>query len=478
MRKFYLLLFILLLFLLSFTINTFQADNFQNKFKWIKDVGAKKMPSIKNVYLANDFGAIGDSITINTFAIQKVIDKCFEDGGGIVKFLPGKYVTGSIFLKENVVLQIDSGVYILGSENIDDYKEIFTRVAGIEMMWPAALINILNKRNVAIIGKGIIDGRGKVFWDKYWRMRNEYESKNLRWIVDYDCKRPRLILIDNSENITIKRLNLKEPGFWTVHVLYSRYVTLDGLIIRNNISGKGPSTDGIDIDSSSKILVQNCDIDCNDDNFCLKAGRDADGLRVNRPCEYVFIRNCISRKGAGLITLGSETSGGIRNVYVKDMKAFGTSSGIRIKSAKNRGGTIENIYIENLFMDSVAIAFNLTLNWNPAYSYSSLPEGYNYDTLPYHWKVMLHKVPEEIGLPIVKNIYVNKVKAINVNQAFNIQGLENSIPENFVLNNIEIEAKSAGLIENSRNIIFNNLNLKTLDKSKFNLINSSNIIIN
>jgi len=395
-----------------------------------------------------------------------------------VKFLPGKYVTGSIFLKDNVILQIDSGVFILGSENIIDYEEIFTRVAGIEMVWPAALINVLNKKNVAIIGNGIIDGRGKVFWDKYWEMRKEYEPKNLRWIVDYDCKRPRLILVDNSQNVTIKGLNLRRSGFWTVHILYSKNITIDGLVIRNNIGGKGPSTDGIDIDSSSKILVQNCDIDCNDDNFCIKAGRDADGLRVNRPCEYVFIRNCISRKGGGLITLGSETSGGIKNIYVKDMKAYGTSSGIRIKSAKNRGGVIENIYMENLFMDSVTIAINLTLNWNPSYSYSSLPDGYNYDSLPYHWKVMLEEVDSVIGLPYVRNIYVNNIDAININQAINVQGLENSMPENFILNNIKISAKNAGKMENTRNWIFNNFDLKTQDNSKIIMQNSFNIIIN
>jgi len=462
----------------SFIFKSYYTDNFSNRLKWTKDVGAKKFPNVKKVYLANDFGAIGDGYTINTEAIQKAIDFCHKNGGGIIKFLPGKYITGSIFLKDNIVFQVDSGVYILGSEDIKDYREIFTRVAGIEMMWPAALINVLNKKNVAIIGKGVIDGRGKVFWDKYWAMRREYEPKNLRWIVDYDCKRPRLILVDNSENVTIKDLHLKEPGFWTVHILYSKHVTVDGLIIRNNISGKGPSTDGIDIDSSSKILVQNCDVDCNDDNYCIKAGRDADGLRVNRPCEYVVIKNCISRKGGGLITLGSETSGGIRNIYVRNMKAYGTSSGIRIKSAKNRGGTVENIFIEDLFMDSVSVALNLTLNWNPSYSYSSLPDGYSFDSIPYHWKVMLQPVDSEKGLPKVKNIYVNNIKAVNINQAVNVQGLENSIPENFVLNNIEISAKNAGRIENARNWIFNNFKLVTLDNSNLELINSFNIIIN
>jgi polygalacturonase len=133
--------------------------------------------------------------------------------------------------------------------------------------------------------------------------------------------------------VTIKDLTFKRAGFWTIHLLYSQYCSIDGAVIRNNIDGHGPSTDGIDIDSSSRILVENCDIDCNDDNFCLKAGQRCRRLRINRPTEYVVIRNCISRAGGGLLTCGSETSGGIRYVLAHNLKAQGTTVGIRFKSA-------------------------------------------------------------------------------------------------------------------------------------------------
>ena len=116
-----------------------------------------------------------------------------------------------------------------------------------------------------------------------------------------------------------------------MQVLYSNQVSVDGLIIRNNEDGHGPSTDGVDIDSSTWVLVENCDIDCNDDNICLKAGRDWDGLRVNRPAEYIVIKKCLARRGAGLVTLGSETSGGIRHVLATDLYAKHTDNGLRIK---------------------------------------------------------------------------------------------------------------------------------------------------
>ena len=122
--------------------------------------------------------------------------------------------------------------------------------------------------------------------------RKEYDAKGLRWIVDYDVKRVRTVLVQNSSDITVKGITFKNAGFWTIQLLYSHHLTVNGVIIKNNEDGSGPSTDGVDVDSSSWVLIENCDIDCNDDNFCLKAGRDWDGLRVNRPTEYVVIRKC------------------------------------------------------------------------------------------------------------------------------------------------------------------------------------------
>ncbi|WP_210420843.1 glycosyl hydrolase family 28 protein [Chitinophaga sp. XS-30] len=282
---------------------------------WTKRVGAKSFPAAQKIFTANDYGAVSDTTTMNTAFIQKAIDDCAAKGGGIVTLKPGTYVTGSLFIKSNVNFRIDDGVTLLGSQDFKDYPEIDTRIAGIEMKWPAAMINMLNVKNAALTGTGTINGRGRFCWDKYWKMRKEdYEPRGLRWIVDYDAKRVRTVLVQHSEDITLKGITIKNAGFWTVQLLYSTRITADGLVIRNNEDGKGPSTDGIDVDSSTWVLIENCDIDCNDDDFCLKAGRDWDGLRVNRPTEYVVIRKCIARRGGGLLTLGSETSGGIRHV--------------------------------------------------------------------------------------------------------------------------------------------------------------------
>jgi len=451
---------------LLFVQNLAEAQTKQNPptvLSWVAKTGAKTFPSSQKIFSVNNYGAVSDTSTINTTFIQRAIDDCAARGGGIVTFKPGTYVTGSIFLKNNVHLRIDKGVLILGSTNFSDYPEMQTRIAGIETSWPAALINVINAKNAAVTGNGIVNARGKFCWDKYWTMRKEYDAKGLRWIVDYDVKRVRTFLVQNSSDITLKGLTFKNAGFWTIQLLYSQQLTVDGVTVKNNEDGHGPSTDGIDVDSSSWVLIQNCDIDCNDDNFCLKSGRDWDGLRVNRPTEYVVIRKCIARRGAGLVTLGSETSGGIRNVLATDLTANHTDNGFRIKSATTRGGTMENIYFQNSVLDSTRNVFQFNLNWYPAYSYSELPKGYNKDSIPQHWKAMLQKVdPPERGIPTAKNIYVTNIKATNSNKIFEVNGLEQSQLVNFSFANCYITASTIGSLEFTQDWSFTNFKMSVV----------------
>ena len=423
-----------------------------------------------------DYDAKPDGQTICTEMIQKTIDACAKAGGGIVVFSPGTYMTGSIFLKDNVDLRVDKDVLIKGVQDESAYPDIYTRVAGIETNWPAALINAHNLTSVRIYGEGTIDGSGSMWWDKYWNMRREYDNKGLRWVVDYDCKRPRLMLIYDSSNVSIKGLTLKEPGFWTLHICYSTNVIVDGLTIRANLDEKvGPSSDGIDIDSSSNILVQNCDIDCNDDNFCLKAGRDSDGLRVNRPTTNVVIRNCIARKGHGLITCGSETSGSIYNVEVYNLKAYGTSTGIRFKSTQGRGGTVRNVNIHDIEMYNVRDAIKLDYDWYP--SYNTVPDEVRKeieekgDTLPMHWTKLMTVVPEEQGTPFIHDIRIANIEGHDCQQAISVNGRKNQPAGNFNFENINITASTAGTIENAENWQFKNVKIVTNDDSKVRLIN-------
>ena len=416
-------------------------------------------------FSAAAFGAKGDGATVDTAAIQRAIDAAAKTGG-TVTFPQGVYLTGALFLKSGVHFRVDEGVTLRGVQDIAAYPIMPTRVAGIEMNWPAALINVYEQSNVKISGQGTVDGDGKIWWDQYWKMRREeYEPKGLRWAVDYDCKRPRLIQIYKSAAVDLADLNLQRPGFWTVHICYSNKVTVAGLTIRNNTGGRGPSTDGIDIDSSSDVLVEHCDIDCNDDAICLKAGRDADGLRVHRPSERILIRDNTVRGGAAGVTFGSETSGGIRDVEVSRLTVLkGVPNGILFKSASTRGGTIEKIDIHDVDLRGVGTAIAVTFNWNPSYSYARMPE--NYPNPPGYWRVLTEPVPPEKGLPHLRGVRIANLKGVDIRQAFSVVSYKESPLQDFVLHNIRIEAATAGSIANAGNWNFTDVVIQTADGSK------------
>ena len=433
---------------------------------------------------ANDFGAKPDGTTPATAAIQKAIDTAASKHD-TVSFRPGNYITGALFLKTGVTFEIPSGVTLTGSQELKDYPELPTRIAGIEMTWPAALINVRDQHDVNITGKGTIDGNGQVWWKKYWDLRRQYEPRGLRWAADYDAKRVRLSLIQNSYNVRYGGgLLLKRPGFWTVQVLYSHDVVIDGLTIRANADPtgapgellRGPSTDGIDIDSSHDIDVSHADIENNDDALCLKAGRDADGLRVNRPTYNVRVHDSIIRRGAAAITIGSETSGGFRNIEVWNLTAdSGVPNGVLFKSAHTRGGSATDIRIHDLNLNGVATPISMTMNWNPSYSYATLPPGTDPKSIPSYWIPLTTPVPPAQGLPHFSNVHIWNIRATGARQAFSVSAYPGAPLVGFRFDHLEIRAQTAGSIADARDWTFSDIHIQTADGSMVKLTDSSGV---
>jgi polygalacturonase len=427
--------------------------------------GASGAYAAPQIFFANDFGAKGDGVTLDTVSIQKAINAATA-AGGTATLRPGTYLTGSLFLKSGITFDVPEGATLIGSQKLEDYPLLPTRIAGIEMTWPSALINVRDQHDVTITGKGTIDGDGPIWWKSYWDLRAAYQPKGLRWASDYDCRRPRLLLIQNSFDIRLGGgILLKRSGFWTVQILYSHAVHVDGVVIRNNEGGKGPSTDGIDIDSSRKVLVEHADIDVNDDALCLKAGRDSDGLRVNRPTEDIVLRDSIIRHGAAAVTIGSETSGGFRNIEAYNITALsGVPSGVLFKSAHTRGGFAENIRIHDLTLEGVAIPIHMTMNWNPSYSYATLPAGMK--DIPNYWTVLTTPVPGDKGLPHFRDVHIWNIKATGAKEAFEVSAYPNATLDNFRLDHINIEAAPAGPIANAKNWTLTGNTIRAADGTK------------
>ena len=427
---------------------------------WLKEVGSKSFPNGEKIYKVNDYDAHKGKFEDSSDAIQKAIDECSANGGGKVVFEPGVYHTGALFLKSNVNFEIGEGVEIRALMGLEYYPEIKTRVAGIEMMWPCGIINILDQENVAITGTGTLHAQGKIHWERYWNLRADYTPRGLRWASDYDCKRVRTLEVANSKNVTIKDITIKQSGFWTVHVMYCKYVTVDGVKVWNNIDGKGPSTDGVDIDSSSYVEVMNCETDCNDDNYCVKAGRDADGLRVNKPSEYVYFHDCIAHGGGGALVIGSETSGWIRHVKAENMKCIGSGHILHLKSAFTRGGGIEDIEVDNCHGEKLKNFLQVTVNWNPTYSYAKLPEGVT--EMPEHWKVMTQEVPREKGIPHFSNVRISNCTAMDTRvDAFHVEGIEDSYISDFTVKDVKVSAQNTGYLKYVKNWHLENIEITT-----------------
>jgi len=299
---------------------------------------------------AQDFGARGDGITLDTRALQAAIDAAALKRATL-RLLPGTYLTGALFLKSGMTLQLDRGATLLGSRDLADYPRLPTRVAGIEMRWPAALVNIYSEHDVSLVGEGCIDGDGWVFWDSYWRLRAAYEPRGLRWASDYDAERPRLVQVFESARVNIGQgLQLRRSGFWTLHLCYSEDVTVDGVTIRNNDGdARGPSTDGIDIDSSQNVTVRKCYISTNDDNIALKGskGPHADQDVDSPPVENILVEDTEIGEGNGLITCGSEATV-VRNVTARNCVMSGSATMLTLKLRPDTPQHYERITLDGI----------------------------------------------------------------------------------------------------------------------------------
>jgi polygalacturonase len=397
--------------------------------------------SAPNRCLITAHGALGDGKTLNTKAIQQTIDTCAAAGGGTVVVPSGAFVSGSIFLKQGVNFTIEKGGILKGSENTNDYPWIDTRIAGLEMKWPAALVNADGVSNLVLSGEGTIDGSGEPWWRRYWQARRA-EKEDID--PHFKVPRPRLVHFIRCEKVTVRDLLLKDSAFWNLQLTYCDGVEVRNLKIRApHEPVKAASSDGIDLDSTRNALIEGCDIECDDDAICLKSGRDADGLRVNRPTENMVIRNCRVGHAAGLVCFGSETAGGIRNIRISNCRAEnGCGEVVRFKTRMGRGGVVEDVVYEDIQADGARSVFNFNMD---AFTAFWLPEQFR------------APAPADKATPTFRNITVRNLTAKNCGAVGHMVGLSDSPLRDIRLENVEVQARAPLVIRHAVELQFKNV---------------------
>lgn len=303
------------------------------------------------VFNVKDFGANPDGTTSATKELQKAIDACAAAGGGTVVVPAGSYVTGTLWMKSNVTLDVQAGATLLGSQDVEEFPMFQNKWEG-EKATPrrAALISGEGVENVSLIGRGTIDARGQM----WWKLQKESKKEVLR---------PLMFRLINSKNILVEGLTFKNSPMWTISPLACENVVISRITIANPTDS--PNTDGINPESCRNVRISNCTVDVGDDCITLKSGKETDNRKELWPTENITITNCTLMHGHGGVVIGSEMSGSVRNVTVSNCVFVGTDRGLRFKSRRGRGGVVEDFRADNLIMDGVLCPIAVNLFYAP-----------------------------------------------------------------------------------------------------------------
>ena len=395
-----------------------------------------------------DYGAKRDASAPSTAAFRAAIQAAAKAGGGTVFVPAGQYTSGAIELISNLTLVIDAGANIRFLADRSLYPMVASRFEGTETRAPAAMIGGHNLENIAITGRGTLTA-DNAEWLKLTRSDPSWRTAwtNLLGLIEQkqpvpdDLKRTAEMSLRadfirpvESKNILIEGIHIKGGPMWVLHPLYCENVVIRNVVVE---SFPGANTDGVDVDSCRHVRISDSYFDTGDDAICLKSGKDVDGRRVNRPTEDVTITNCTTHRGHGAVVLGSETSGSIRNVVASNIVAQGTDRGIRIKSGRARGGTLENIRFDNWVIEDTP---------NPAIEVTN-----------YYTRVPDEPVSERT--PIFRNIAISNVTINRCRTAVSIEGLPEMPVEGLRLTDIIATAKEGLRAFNTKGLELHNVRI-------------------
>jgi polygalacturonase len=408
-----------------------------------------------------DFGAVGDGKMLCTNAFQKAVDACARAGGGRLVFPAGKYLSGPIFLKSNCHLEIEAGAILLFDNKIKQTPLIEGSWEGIERKVYASLFTGVNLENITISGRGTLDGQGQAWWDAY--RLTEVLRKKMN-IVEREQEnpqgsalpypRPRVINLYHCKNILIRDITILNSPSWTIHPVYCENISIQRISIVTPYGS--PNTDGINPESCKNVRILDCFIDCGDDCITLKSGYNERGRKIGIPCEDIIIANCVFAHGRSAIGIGSEMSGGIRNVTVTNCVFNGTLRGIRIKTARGRGAVVENVIISGIVMDNISEGISLDMYY----------DARNEDPEPVTEKT-----------PSFRNIRISNISGTHVDQAMNLSGLPESPLQDIRFDHIYFNAIEGVKCRFAQGIHFTDCEINAEKGNAFFIRKSSGILL-
>jgi len=473
------------------------------------------LPVIQQVKIKKDttsiiaFGAKGDGLTLNTTNINKAIASVSQKGGGVVLIPSGLWLTGPIELKSNVNLHLKRDAILQFTDDFNQYKLVEGNWEGQPAWRNQSPISGTNLENIAITGSGIIDGNGGAWrmvkkdkltetqWQKLvasgglvsedgklWYPSEKTvkgsKTKNAGVIVpgktaaDYDdikdFLRPNLLVLTSCKKVLLEGVTFQNSPAWNLHPLMCEDLTLRDLQVKNPWFAQ--NGDGVDIESCKNVLIEGSTFDVGDDGICIKSGRDESGRKRGIPTENVIIRNNIVYHAHGGFVIGSEMSGGAKNIWVYDCSFIGTDIGLRFKTTRGRGGVVENIYVNNINMIDIpgeAILFDMY--------YAAQ------DPVPLAGEkreaVKTVTVPVNEATPQFRNFYIKDVVANGAEKAIFFRGLPEMNIKDIHLENVTIQAKKGIEIIEASGIFLKNVNVITDDTNPIVYIqNGTNVNIN
>ncbi|MCD1118668.1 glycoside hydrolase family 28 protein [Chryseobacterium turcicum] len=490
----------------------FSGQIYAQNLSIYKDIEFKMPQVTETSFAANtvsikDFGGITGGKVKNTEAFKKAIDALVKKGGGKLVVPRGMWLTGPIVLQSNINLHVEEGAYVIFTKDKADYPLVDVSFEGLETIRCQSPISAKNAKNIAITGKGVIDGNGDAWravkkgklseteWKKLvasggllsadgksWYPSESYkkgfESSSSFNVPDKIAKselesvkdflRPVMVSIVGCDQVLLDGPTFQNSPAWNLHPLMTSNLILRNLTVRNPWYSQ--NGDGLDLESCKNVLIYDNTFDVGDDAICIKSGKNEDGRKRGMPTENVIIKNNIVYHGHGGFVIGSEMSGGARNIHVSDCTFIGTDIGLRFKTTRGRGGIVENIYLKNIDMINIPTQ---TIGFNMFYEGSSpvLEDGQKEEG---------NKAPEKVfavneETPIFRNIYFKNISAVNSYEAITINGLAEMNIKNIVIEDSQFDTKKALTIVDADGIQLKNVKLKYSEGSGAVIYNSKNI---